>query len=154
MKKLPYEEGTWFAVPLEQGGFATGVIARMAPKGKLLFGYFFGPRRADVPKLKDVEDQQPKEAVSIDRFGDFGLYKKTWPIIGKSDHWIREIWPMIPFYRIEPILGKKYKIIYDNQDPSITVSEVLLPDSAEVEWTSGLAGSGLVEVRLSRLLGA
>lgn len=42
-----YREGSRFAVPLRQGGYAVGLVARVNPRGVLL-GYFFGPRH-DVP---------------------------------------------------------------------------------------------------------
>ena len=41
MPKASYREGDWFAVPLRDGGYAAGLIARANPKGVLL-GYFFG----------------------------------------------------------------------------------------------------------------
>ncbi len=41
MKKLPYKEGTWFAVPLKCGGHAVGIATRIAPKGRVLLAYFF-----------------------------------------------------------------------------------------------------------------
>jgi hypothetical protein len=33
MSKLPHTEGTWFAVPLRDGGYGVGVVSRVAPKG-------------------------------------------------------------------------------------------------------------------------
>ena len=153
MKKLPYEEGTWFAVPLEQGGFATGIVARMAPKGKLLFGYFFGPLLPSIPTLADLIAIEPKSAIWISHFGDLGIYKKTWSIIGKSANWQRKEWTMPAFYRVDPIYGKiKYKIIYDDADPSRVVEEIRLPETAEVGLPDGLAGARFVEARLSMLL--
>ena len=41
--KLPYSEGSVFLVPLTDGGYARGVVARSGPKGKVLFGYILGP---------------------------------------------------------------------------------------------------------------
>lgn len=35
MKSIPYREGSLFAVPLRNNGFAVGVVARMAKKEKL-----------------------------------------------------------------------------------------------------------------------
>jgi len=43
MKSI-YDEGSVFLIPLRDGGFARGVVARIAPKRKVLLGYFFGPR--------------------------------------------------------------------------------------------------------------
>lgn len=48
-KRLPYREGTWFALPLRKGGYAVGVVARMAPRGRIILAYFFGPKRNQIP---------------------------------------------------------------------------------------------------------
>lgn len=50
MPRAKYREGDWFAVPVD-GWFAVGVVAR-AGRGPVLFGYFFGPRRASPPLLE------------------------------------------------------------------------------------------------------
>jgi hypothetical protein len=36
MVQVNYREGDWFGVPLRDGGFAAGVIARANPKAALL----------------------------------------------------------------------------------------------------------------------
>ena len=54
--KVRYAEGDVFAVPLEgDRGYGIGVVARATKKGPTL-GYFFGPRRDEVPGLSDVGD--------------------------------------------------------------------------------------------------
>ena len=63
-----YGEGDWFAVPLREGGFAAGVVARANPKAVLL-GYFFGPRRAAVPSVEEVSRLRPDDAVLVGKFG-------------------------------------------------------------------------------------
>src|SRR5687768_5375020 len=83
--RLPYKEGDWFAVPLRDGGWAVGRVARMPPppkRGIHLLGYFFGPRRDRVPALDDVADLAPEAAISIERFSDLGLVRGTWPVLG------------------------------------------------------------------------
>src|SRR5262249_16153212 len=49
--KINHAEGECLAIPLRDGGFAIGVVARANATGVLL-GYFFGPRRDVVPELK------------------------------------------------------------------------------------------------------
>ena len=51
--KLPYSEGSVFLVPLRNGGYARGVVARATGEGKGLFGYFFGPRLASCHRRSD-----------------------------------------------------------------------------------------------------
>ena len=81
--KLTYLEGSAFLVPLPSGGYARGVVARTAPKGKILLGYFFGPpldQGAD-PRLESLN---AKDAILCVRFGDLGLIEGHWPILGDS----------------------------------------------------------------------
>ncbi len=41
-KSLNYSEGDCISIPLREGGYARGVVARMNGSG-IIFGYFFGP---------------------------------------------------------------------------------------------------------------
>src|ERR1700729_2790067 len=100
MAKVKYREGDWFAVPLLDGGFGVGVIARANPKAALL-GYFFGPVRSAVPTLNDVADLKPADAVLIRKFGHLGIVQGRWPLIGRIDGWDRREWPTPVFVRYE-----------------------------------------------------
>jgi hypothetical protein len=56
MPQANYNEGDWFAVPLREGGFAIGVIARVMPRKEgVVLGYFFGPRRNAVPTVEEAQ---------------------------------------------------------------------------------------------------
>lgn len=46
---IKYSEGQWFAIPLNNGGYALGIIVRGSYKTKGGLGYFFGPRYEDIP---------------------------------------------------------------------------------------------------------
>ncbi len=61
-RKLPYKEGDWFAVPLRDGGFALGVVARMDGKGAVI-AYLFGPRSEALPSLEAVGSKRATDAV-------------------------------------------------------------------------------------------
>ncbi len=63
MKKLPYREGDWFAVPLQDGDYAVGLVARCPRGGKVFLGYFFGPRRKRMPNLKDLQGLTAEDAL-------------------------------------------------------------------------------------------
>jgi hypothetical protein len=73
MKRISYQEGTWFGVPLRHGGFGIGVVARKAPKGGTILAYLFGPKRIAVPTLADVVPLTAADAVKCLRMGDLGL---------------------------------------------------------------------------------
>jgi Immunity protein 26 len=148
--RSPYSEGDVFGVPLN-GGWALGVVARVAPEGRLLLGYFFGPKRAELPD--EVPELRPEDAVSVQRFGDLGLIEGSWPVLGAHPGWRRQEWPMPAFRRTDDVSGAVFRIDYDDDDPG-EMLERRRVDPAEVEGLSpdGLAGAGAVIRRLARLL--
>jgi hypothetical protein len=79
MKRLPYREGTWFAVPLRTSGFAVGMVARATPTGKVILCYLFGPRRDRVPTLTEPGTLLPSDAVRVLRLGDLSLVRGKRP---------------------------------------------------------------------------
>jgi len=118
--KPSYPDSSVFLVPLKDGGFARGVVARTAPGGKLLLGYFFGPRLASQTEA-NLSGLESKDAVLSLRFGDLGLLKGLWPVVGKLPGWNPAKWPMPNAVRRDP-LGKTKPILirYDDNDPSRT----------------------------------
>src|SRR3989442_15412111 len=110
--KLPFREGTWFAVPLRRGGFAIGVVARATSIGKVILCYFFGPPRTTLPKIAEVEDLRAGNAIRAWRVGDLSLAKGDWPIIGRSECWNRSEWPTPIFIRRDPLRPKAWRVIY------------------------------------------
>src|SRR5829696_9606591 len=93
---LPYEEGDWFAVPLRDYGYGVGIVARMDGKGGVL-GYFFEPRRIEVPVLDDLDALCAADAFLVRRFGDLSLIRREWPVIGRAPEWDRPLWPIPAF---------------------------------------------------------
>lgn len=152
--KLPYKEGTWFAVPLRNGGFATGIVARFISKKGGLLGYFYGPRRMTVPKLYEVINQAPSDAVIARIFGDLELIRGNWPILGQSELWKREEWPMPVFVRREPFTNRILKIYYSDSNPKRLIKEEVVASEAEVLGLQpdGTSGAGAIEIILTKLL--
>jgi hypothetical protein len=148
-----YAEGDWFAVPLRTGGFAVGIVARANPRSALL-GYFFGPRRNEVPTMEDVERLAPSSAALICKFGHLGLRDGKWPIIGRAAAWDRQAWPTPTFARYEELSGRTYEVTYADDDPNRVIAERLITrEAAQTLPEDGLAGAGFVEIRLTDLLG-
>jgi hypothetical protein len=77
-KKLPYQNGTWFAVPLRNGGFGTVVVASHSPDGVILV-YLFGPKRSQAARLADLEGLTKADAIKVSIAGDLGLIEGSWP---------------------------------------------------------------------------
>lgn len=151
---LPYEEGTWFAVPLRSGGHGVGVVARATKKGKVLLGYFFGPRREAVPPLNETSSLRPEKAVRVLRFGDLSLVNKEWPIIGRSSTWDRRCWPIPSFVRSDELSGRAWKIDYADDDPNEVVSEKPITNGGADLERDAVLGAGAVELVLTKLLGS
>lgn len=151
-RTLPYRDGTWFAVPLRTAGYGIGVVARCDGKG-IVLGYFFGPKALSPPSLAEVCQLPPERAVLIRRFGDLGLLRGEWPIIGHDPHWDRRRWPAPSFGRIALDGQWAVAVQYDEEDIGSVVSE--RPISVEEARTlpdNGLSGYGAIEIRLTKLL--
>ena len=154
MKKLPYKEGTWFIVPLKCEGFAVGIAARVAPRGKILLAYFFGPQRDKIPKLEELSSLTADQAILTLMVGDLGLINGQWQIIGQHENWKREDWPMIDFVRREEReIPVYYLVKYSDDDPSKRPLEtqITLEESIGLQ-TDSLSGFGAAEIKLSKLL--
>jgi len=152
--KLPYKEGTWFAVPLRQGGYAVGRVARHAPEGKIILVYLFGPKRERVPTLDELDHLEPHEAVKVIQAGDLGLLDGTWPIIGDSSCWERERWRIPAFIRRDDLSRTAWRVIYADDDPNTVVTEERTPyETTELEPNS-LHGHKAAEIYLSQVLEA
>jgi hypothetical protein len=145
-----FPEGTWFAVPLRDGGFCRGLMARTDGKGRA-FGYFFGPKASSADELPNVSGLRPTDAILVGRFGDLGLISGKWKVIGKAAPWDRAAWPMLPFIRVDEkadtammtTLNDEFEIISDEPcDPSL----------AKAFPKDSMMGYGFVEIRLTRLL--
>jgi hypothetical protein len=154
-EQLPYREGDWFAVPLRDGvSFAVGRVARMA-RGGVLLGYFFGPRRSDVPSLAQLRAYDAREAVVIRRFGDLSLIEGKWPVLGQDGPWVRTSWPIPTFGRLVDVLSPPvaWLVEYPADDPNATPRETRTsPEACKSLPSDGLLGAGAVELLLTKVL--
>ena len=118
MSKVKYREGDWFAVPLRDGGYAVGLIARANIQGVLL-GYFFGPQRSTVPRVEEVGNLRPEDAVLTRIFGDLGIRTGKWPLLGRLDGWNRQDWPTPVFVRTESLRGLSFRVFYEHYSADV-----------------------------------
>lgn len=150
-KKLPYKEGTAFSVPLREGGYGLGVVARMAPKGKLVLGYFFGPRK-ETPEF-DLGGLQASDAVLVGRFGDLHLFDGKWKTLGQVPHWDRARWPLPLFLKRDPLGCIPDRVVIYDEDaldkPGRWEARAVIPHDLIPD---GLMGAGFVEIKLGILL--
>jgi Immunity protein 26 len=149
---LPYSEGSLFLVPLRDTGYARGVVGRAAKKGKVLFGFFFGPRLSS-PSAITEDELFPKRAILCARFGDLGLINGKWLIHGKVTKWNRSEWPMPEFARREAISSKVWRVKYRDDDPNKIEDESVANFATKLE-PDRLCGHGAIEIHLTKLLGS
>lgn len=153
MRKLPYCEGTWFAVPLVGGGFGVGIVARAAPKGKIMLAYFFGPKRSAPPTLAEVEGLKARDAVLRIMVGDLGLIRGEWPIVGQSSCWRRSEWPMPAFVLREGFgHGRRWLVCYADDDPSRRVATEAGSSQTNGLGEDALYGAKAAEIALAMAL--
>ena len=151
-KKRNYNEGDWFAVPLRNGGYAVGLIARMDGEGGIL-GYFFGPKHSNLPSAQETYSLSTKDAVLVRRFGDPGILRGEWPIIWHSNSWNREEWPQPAFGRITMDQTKATFIEYNKDNISKAIREVPISvEDARKLPDDGMSSNGAIEIRLTKLL--
>ncbi len=151
-RKLNYEEGTCFALPLHDGGWARGVVARRSQRG-VTFGYFFGPRLSSVDDAK-VDDLNPAEAVLLGQFGDLGLLEGAWPILGRVPGWNRDEWPMPPFIRVNEAEHRAWLSWYDDRTLKCLREEEVDPKLVSEFPYDRLMGYVAAEIRLTMMLKA
>ncbi len=158
MKRLkPPEEGTVFLVPLEESGFALGLLIRTNRKGSA-YGEFYGPKITDVKSLPnqmaDIGQLLKSENLLMKcKFGDYGIYHRRWVAVGQIPDWDRRKWPLPEFFR--PHDDKDLCFISNYDDEFNCVSEIIQP----IEMGKNLPideqlGSNVVEKKLSNRLRA
>lgn len=151
MKPL-YREGSWFAVPLTDGGYGAGLVARLAPGSKIMLVYLFGPRHERLPALEQLAPLGPQDALKVLRVGDMALANRRWPVLGEYMEWRPQDWPMPQFLRRIEQLQRAWRVTYADADPSRSEREESVPyDTTGLEADS-LYGYGSTELLLTRLL--
>jgi len=150
MTDLNYREGDIFVVPLRNGGFSVGVIARSPKDGKVLLGYFFRVRSEWSPNMT-LPKLEPKDAVKVARFGDLAIIKGNWRIIGRVPEWNRAEWKMPKFLRKDDLAKCAWLVTYADDDPNEQISIEACPFDATGYEKDSLLGAGFVEMMLTRL---
>jgi len=148
-----HDEGTCFAVPLEGGGHALGVLARTSAGSGVVFGYFFGPKRDALPAADELPRLAPEDAIWSGRFGDLELVEGNWPVLGKLPDWRREEWPM-PEFCMGADHGPWFRVRYSDEDANVEESATqIAQEECEGLPPDAMYGAGAVEVVLSSHLG-
>ena len=139
-------------MPLQGGGHAVGVVARRAPAGRIMLAYMFGPKRDALPSLAELDTLRPEQAVRRLRTGDMALLNERWPMLGDSEHWDRDAWPMPAFIRRNESLQRAWRATYADADPAKLDREESVPFDTPGLESDSLYGYGATELLMSKLL--
>ena len=115
-RRVRLREGSCFAVPLPSGGFAVGVLSQLLA-GKLPFGYFFGPRRANPPEKRELGSLNPSDAILRVTFGHTEIQNGRWLPLGPIERWSIEDWPTPAHTGGEAGGGWVWRIEYPHDAP-------------------------------------
>lgn len=125
-------------------------MARAAPRGGVIFGYFFAPDMMSS-SVESFKGRRLKDAVLRLRFGDLGLINGDWPVLGKIDDWRREEWPMPDFVRREPGVSFFYRVRFSDRDPNEYEHDERVDIADDLE-SIAIYGYGAVEKEIMKLL--
>ena len=156
-RQFLYEEGAVFALPLEDEGYGIGIITRRKPgRGNHgLFGYFFDQRFDKIPDISNISNLTPDSAVLSLMFGDLGLHRKTWTVIGDLPKFDRCDWPFPEFFKMPAPLHNPHAEVtvtqYDDKDPgNILGCFRISREEAKKYPEDSLAGAGAAEFLITQ----
>lgn len=151
-KSLPYADGDLIAVPLrDEAGYAVGLIAAHDGLGGVI-GYFFNQRFEEAPSLEAASALGSPDVLRAMRFGDLGLVKGGWIVLGEYPEWRPCDWPIPVFGRREPT-GRAFKVMYSAKDLRGPEREEAITDGeCDLLPRDALSGSGAVERVLTHLM--
>lgn len=98
-RRLPYQEGSVFQLPLRDGRSARGLVSRLNPGSGLIIAYFFGPA-AEQPWMRQPAHtalQLPPRPEHIARCPDDSLRRRRWPVLGQLQPAAWASWPPPPY---------------------------------------------------------
>jgi hypothetical protein len=122
----------------------------MPKEGKVLLGYFFGPKLTSTLGI-ELNDLDPSKTILCVRFGDLGLISGEWPVVGSVPSWGRSKWPMPDFLRRDDLSKKAWLVRYCDDDPNLIDVEHPTDFDSKIPRDS-LVGYGAVEIVLTKRL--
>ncbi len=143
-RKAKYSVGDIFKIPLNDKYLAIGVILRANFKGSVL-GYFFLINNKKTFDVTQVDFDKSKIVLKC-MFGDLGLNKGRWPVIGNigRDHEMFKI-PIKGFYRFDDEDVKYYISQYDENLKFLSENKVSKIHNLNDYIEDSSYGYGLVE---------
>lgn len=146
-------EGKVVAVPLQDGRFALGVVARH--HSHAVVGYFFPETYAQKPSLEGLSLLRAEDAALVFRFANTPLSSGRWHVLGELPGWDRAQWP-VPLFRAwwnkdvprPPELQPYDEVTLVALDRVFTT-----PEEWELHPEDGYSPQDVAEAKLNRILG-
>jgi hypothetical protein len=152
--KINYVEGDCFLVPLENGGYVRGVVARC--NGSIIhkvFSFFFLPKYEHIADAVVDNYLTPVNSLYVHFHTDLGLLDNRWKIIGKISPWIRENWALPVFGFTDLTLGKWGELrYYDEKTLQMCRQERVSIEKVINLPNDGGAGDGYIEGRVAHII--
>ncbi|MBS4063776.1 MAG: hypothetical protein KGZ74_04410 [Chitinophagaceae bacterium] len=105
MKKIKLKEGDFFSIPLTQGGYGIGLVAR--EYRTITLGYFFDIIYQNIPEKINDRDIRNWRIALIGIFSSLGIKNGEWPLLKTDFIFNKEEWP-IPIFKTQEPLTEKY----------------------------------------------
>lgn len=148
-KKIKINEGDMFAVPLRQGGYGIGLLARQN-KG-IALGYFFNKVFTSIPEDLDTAGINHWKIILIGEFGLLGVNKGEWSLLKTNLKFKREEWPIPVLKMQDPITEQFFSVLYDDTLLNEQRYKISKQEADEL-FAYGLYGYGALEKKLSTVL--
>lgn len=145
-KRVPYDEGQVFRVPLAVRGSALAVVARKDGQGIVLCYLFLFDHEPSPAAIASLE---PGAAETVTMVGDPGLLHGTWPLVGRVAGFDRAAWP-VPAFRHQDLLSGAWSLRHYGEDLGRFRSEGTSEAEALRQPQDGLMGFRAVENELTR----
>jgi hypothetical protein len=118
----------------------------MRPRGKIILGYLFGPKRDVLPTLAEVAMFRPQDALKRLHIGDLGLLNGEWSIVGELSPWDRTEWRTPEFVRRDLLSRRAKRIVYSDDNPNEIEREEPVPYDITGLEDDALCGCGGIEI--------
>ncbi len=144
--KRPYRPGDWFAIPLGDGRYAAGIVARGTRKA--IAGYVFGESFEGVPSLHGLAELDASRAIWSGSFSDRAMVEDRWPVLGGRASFVSSEWPLETKYPsvLSPLvlerlvatgaLPKHRRVVRDLHAAVDAAALARFPDDAQLQWRS------------------
>jgi hypothetical protein len=149
--KIKTKEGDVFVVPLLNGKYAIGLIARK--NGKIALGYFFDTVFESPPSQVGQSVLSNRKIALIAKFSTMGIDDGEWPLAQTNIFFAREEWPIPLFKMQEPITKVYFAVVYEEDLLHDTRYKISESEAAEY-FQDGLSGYVALSNKLSKILKA